>query len=179
MSDVRFCPRCATPLETQADDYRLRQVCPACGWVHYPQPKVCAAAIIMQSEQVLLIRRVREPYAGAWGLPAGYVEGDETPDQAAAREVKEENGLTVTIGPLLGVYPFADDPRGPGLLFTYLARLMATDEGRKTMDKGTIEASSVVLRLSSSEEGEPRWWPIDGLPDELVGAGQAPALLAW
>lgn len=160
MSSPRFCPQCATPLETRDQDGRLRPVCPSCGWVHYAQHKACVGVVLAQGDDVLLLRRARPPYAGAWGLPAGYVEMDETPAEAAARETLEETGLTVVVGPLLGVYPFDDDPRGAGLLLAYLAR--------------PIEGA-----LREGDEGEARWTPLDALPTDLVGAGQASALLAW
>ncbi len=156
----RFCPQCATPLETRHQDGRARPVCPACGWVYYAQRKVCVGAVVVQSDEVLLLRRAHAPYASAWGLPAGYVEIDETPAEAAVRETREETGLAVAVGPLLGVYPFDDDPRGAGLLLVYLARLISGD-------------------LRMGDEGEARWTPLDALPANLVGAGQSDALRAW
>ena len=168
MSEPRFCQQCGAGLERRLDE-RERLACPQCGWVYYPQRKVCAAALVLHGDQVLLLRRTRPPYPGAWGLPAGFVEVDETPAQAARREVREETGLTVALGPLLGVYPFDDDPRGPGLLHTYLARPLLTEDG----------GQSSIFNLQSSEEGEPRWFPLTELPADLVGAGQADALRDW
>ena len=160
MQEPAFCPQCGATLETHLESGRSRPTCPACGWVHYAQWKVATAAVVVRGGDVLLVQRTRPPYAGAWGLPAGFVESDEPPDVAAAREVAEETGLTVAVGPLLGVYPYTDDARGAGLLFTYLARPV----------RGALQASG---------EGEPRWWPLAGLPGDLVGAGQGDALLAW
>ncbi|MFN8472855.1 MAG: NUDIX domain-containing protein [Anaerolineae bacterium] len=160
MPSPRFCLQCGAALETRDQDGRSRPVCPACGWVYYAQHKVCVGAIVVQGSEVLLLRRTRPPYAGAWGIPAGYVEIDETPGQAAARETLEETGLAVAVGPMLGVYPFDDDPRGAGLLLAYLARPIAGE-------------------LRASEEGEVRWTPLDALPEALVGAGQSAALLEW
>ncbi len=175
MPDPRFCPQCGHAVETQPQDGRPRPVCPQCGWVHYAQHKVCAAAIVQRDGQVLLVQRARPPYVGAWGLPAGYVEVDETPAQAAAREVLEETGLAVGVGPLLGVYPFWDDPRGAGVLFVYLAR-PTTDHRPPTAPD---PEPSAVGGLRSGEEGPVRWWPLDALPPDLVGAGQGEALLDW
>jgi 8-oxo-dGTP diphosphatase len=61
-------------------------------------------------EIVLIERRYAPP---GWALPGGFVEFGETVEQAAAREAKEETGLTVRIEGLLGVYSDPDrDPRG-------------------------------------------------------------------
>jgi ADP-ribose pyrophosphatase YjhB (NUDIX family) len=50
---------------------------------------------------VVLIRRRFEPLAGEWSLPGGAIEAGETLDAAVAREVREETGLVVTVGPLI------------------------------------------------------------------------------
>jgi mutator protein MutT len=53
--------------------------------------------------RLLLIRRGHEPGAGLWSLPGGRIEPGETDQQAVAREVLEETGLTVDCGQLLGI----------------------------------------------------------------------------
>jgi ADP-ribose pyrophosphatase YjhB (NUDIX family) len=52
--------------------------------------------------RLLLIKRGHEPGAGLWSLPGGRIEPGETDQQAVAREVMEETGLTVRSGRLLG-----------------------------------------------------------------------------
>jgi 8-oxo-dGTP diphosphatase len=49
------------------------------------------------AEEVLLVRRAREPMAGSWSLPGGAIELGETAAEACAREVREETGLTVQV----------------------------------------------------------------------------------
>ncbi len=71
----------------------------------YPEsPLVGVGAIIIRSGQVLLIRRGQAPLLGEWSVPGGVLECGETLRQAAVREAREETGLQVEAGELLGVY---------------------------------------------------------------------------
>jgi 8-oxo-dGTP diphosphatase len=63
----------------------------------------CAGAVVRDGEgRLLLVRRGREPGRGRWSLPGGRVEPGETAAQAAVREVREETGLHVVAGHLVG-----------------------------------------------------------------------------
>jgi 8-oxo-dGTP diphosphatase len=73
-------------------------------------------------EGLLFVRRKFEPYAGSWSLPAGFMEYGEAPEETARRETREETGLAVRVGPLLGAYRGGDDPRVRVVLLVYLAR---------------------------------------------------------
>ncbi|MER2598984.1 MAG: NUDIX hydrolase [Caldilineales bacterium] len=77
----------------------------------YPLPAV--AAVILHHDSVLLVQRGREPARGLWGLPGGAVELGETVQTALRREVREECGLEIEIGPLLAVFePMQQDADG-------------------------------------------------------------------
>ncbi len=52
--------------------------------------------------RLLMIRRGHEPSAGLWSIPGGRIEPDETDAEALVREMLEETGLVVEVGPLLG-----------------------------------------------------------------------------
>lgn len=63
----------------------------------------CVGAVIKDAAgRLLLIRRGHPPGEGLWSLPGGRVEAGETDQQAVAREVSEETGLSVAPGPLIG-----------------------------------------------------------------------------
>jgi 8-oxo-dGTP diphosphatase len=71
----------------------------------YPEtPLVGVGAIIIDSDRVALVKRGRAPLAGQWSIPGGLLEIGETLRACAEREVREETGLTVVIGELLGVF---------------------------------------------------------------------------
>jgi ADP-ribose pyrophosphatase YjhB (NUDIX family) len=158
----RFCPRCATPLADGDIDGRTRQYCPACGFVHYRNPLPVAGCVVALDGGVVLIRRGGEPRRGYWALPAGYVECDETVEEAARRETREECGLDVELLGLLGVYSFVHptEPRA-GVGLYYLARRVG---GRLAPGDDAVEARVFV--------------PTE-IPGELAFSSHAAAIAAW
>ncbi len=66
-------------------------------------PVVAVGAIIYDGERVLLVQRGKPPGAGLWTVPGGRLESNETLAQAVSREVREETGLVVEVGPLAAV----------------------------------------------------------------------------
>jgi 8-oxo-dGTP diphosphatase len=71
----------------------------------YPErPIVGVGAVIVDSGRVVLIRRRYEPLAGQWSLPGGTLELGETLESGTAREMLEETGLVVDIGPVIEVF---------------------------------------------------------------------------
>ena len=71
----------------------------------YPEhPIVGVAAVVLRAGQVLLVQRGREPAKGLWGLPGGMLELGETVAEGVRREVWEECGVEIEVGPLVGVF---------------------------------------------------------------------------
>lgn len=126
-SDVKYCPRCGTLLTRRQQFGRERPVCPNCGWIHFEDPKVAAAIMLEQDDQVLLVRRVNEPFRGSWSLPAGFVDAREDPARAAERECFEETGLTVRATRVLDIIAGREHPRGADFVIVYEGQILSGD----------------------------------------------------
>jgi 8-oxo-dGTP diphosphatase len=80
--------------------------------------------IFDNTDRVLLIRRMNEPFKGSYALPGGFVDIGETVEAACRREVQEEVGIEVGDLSLVGVYSDPKrDPRGHTVSVAYLALL--------------------------------------------------------
>jgi ADP-ribose pyrophosphatase YjhB (NUDIX family) len=92
---LRHCSRCGALLVKQwiAADGRHRLACAACGHIHYQNPRVLVTCLVEWKDSVLLCKRADPPAEGRWTPPAGFVEMDETLEQAAVRETCEETGI--------------------------------------------------------------------------------------
>jgi 8-oxo-dGTP diphosphatase len=124
-NEYTYCPRCATLLIEEMRFGKVRPVCPACGWIHFVDPKVAAAVLVEQEGRVLLVRRVNEPFRGQWTLPAGFINGGEDPAEAAARECVEETGLSVHVKRVLDIISGKEHPRGADFIIVYQAEVVS------------------------------------------------------
>lgn len=93
----------------------------------YPRPAVTVDMVVLAHSArgggaILLIRRAKPPFQGRWALPGGFVDIDESLEDAARRELEEETGIRV--GELMQVGAFGDpkrDPRGRVIAVAFLA----------------------------------------------------------
>lgn len=106
-SPVRFCARCGAPLAARELGGRCRQACPneACGYVHWDNPAPVVAALVEVDGLIVLARNHGWPEK-MFGLVTGFLERDESPEEAVVREVREELDLDARHSSLIGVYPF-------------------------------------------------------------------------
>jgi len=122
--NVNYCPRCGEHLEIQERMGQERPVCPACDWIFFPDPKVAVAVVVQNGDRILLVQRAFNPFQGLWMLPAGFVDAGEDPEQAAAREVREETSLEVQITELLMVLSGQEYDKGAHIIIVYRAEII-------------------------------------------------------
>lgn len=121
---LNFCPRCGAALEDALAFGRIRRVCPACGLVVFREHKVAAAVLVEDDAgRVLLVRRAWNPMQGRWSLPAGFVDEDESPPDAALRECREETGLELESPVLFTAVYGREHAQGADIVLVYRARL--------------------------------------------------------
>ncbi len=108
--EYRFCPRCGGPLGLRVvkEGEPERLVCEECGFVFYQGPKLVAAVIFEVDGGILLTQRAIEPGYGKWTFPGGFVERGERAEAAAEREARQEAGMEVEAGEIVGLYSYED-----------------------------------------------------------------------
>lgn len=90
---INYCSHCGSARlvsKVPEGDHFARLVCENCDTIHYQNPKIIAGCIPVWENKILLCQRAIEPRHGLWTLPAGFMENNETVEQAAARETREE-----------------------------------------------------------------------------------------
>jgi ADP-ribose pyrophosphatase YjhB (NUDIX family)/NTP pyrophosphatase (non-canonical NTP hydrolase) len=175
MSRPRFCAACGAPLEQRADhDGPVRLVCTACGQITYRNPKPCAGALVERAGRVLLVRRKHAPFQGWWDIPGGFLEYNESPEQAAQREVREETGLEVRLRGIISIFPdmYADVDSGAGEGATNV-------EAERTINIFYLAEVAGGAERPGDDAAELCWFGPDELPDNVAFASGRRVLEAW
>lgn len=90
----KYCPKCGS--DNFVDNNFKSKRCEACGFIYYFNPSSATVAVIInESNEIMVATRAHEPAKGTYDLPGGFVDMDETAEEAVIREVKEETGLQV------------------------------------------------------------------------------------
>jgi ADP-ribose pyrophosphatase YjhB (NUDIX family) len=143
-ADTRYCQACghAVDLRIPQGDHLLRQVCPACGEVHYQNPKVIVGVIPeWEDGRVLMCRRGIQPRLGLWTFPAGFMELGETSGEGAAREAREEALAEVESTSLLMV-----------INVPYVSQVYMIHRGRLCSEQFGTTPESTEVRLMHEHE---------------------------
>ncbi len=105
MRAYKFCPYCGsayTPESVNLKEFFFS--CQACGKHVFENLVATASALILEGDQLLLVRRAFEPEKGKLDIPGGYCNPNEHPMQTCQRELREELGVEIKITSLHGVY---------------------------------------------------------------------------
>ena len=95
----KYCPRCGSSRWTEHNVKSKH--CADCGFTYYANPCSATAAFIIRNgkngqQELLVVRRGKEPAKGTLDLPGGFVDMDESGEEGMLREIREETGLTMT-----------------------------------------------------------------------------------
>jgi len=114
----------------------------------YKQIKITVDGVIIDNNNIILIRRKNPPYKNKWALPGGFVEYGEKTEKAVLREIFEETGLKTEILNMIGVYSDPSrDPRGHTISVVYLLKNLS----------GILKGGDDAL--------EAKYFDVDDLPD--------------
>lgn len=102
---MKFCSECGKTVvhRVPEGDNLPRFICENCDIIHYQNPKLVVGCLPVYEEQVLLCKRAIEPSYGLWTLPAGFMENQESLEEAALRESREEANANLDIEDIYSV----------------------------------------------------------------------------
>ena len=158
----KHCPVCTAPVEPDGGKVE----CPACGFVDYANSKPTASALVVDDKgRIMFSRRARDPAAGKFDLPGGFVEEGEHPLDCLHRELREEAGIGLRDTEFVGIFMdwYGAGERRVSTLNIYWSARIAD---------GTPEAADDVAEL--------RFFAPDEIPwDELAFEHLPDVISAW
>ena len=102
MKKLIYCSQCGSKNHYSRIDGNTRYHCKDCKSIHYQNPRPTATLLCALNDRILLVQRAFEPGKGEWGLPGGFLELNETLEEGASRELKEETNLNGKFIKLVG-----------------------------------------------------------------------------
>ena len=115
--------------------------------MHYQVRPTTVDPVLIHDEKILLVKRAKPPYKGSWVLPGGYIDWNETAEQAVVRELWEETGVRSKVIRQVGVY---SDPKRDPRQTIAVAFLLKRTGGR--------------LKRDMDETKDVRWFSLAKLP---------------
>tara|TARA_B100001750_G_scaffold237814_1_gene243484 strand:+ start:614 stop:1117 length:504 start_codon:yes stop_codon:yes gene_type:complete len=123
MEKLTFCSTCGERNIHALKEGQIRYFCLHCNTIHYQNPKPTATLLCIKTNKILLGKRALPPKKGFWGLLGGFMELNETIEQAATRELKEESCLRGTINKIIGTCSHFNSIFGDILLIGIIMRI--------------------------------------------------------
>ena len=148
MKKLIYCSNCNTKNNYSQIEGQIRYHCPNCQTIHYQNPKPTATLICPHNNQILLVKRAFNPKKGSWSLPGGFIELQETPEDAAKRELKEETNLNGEVIKLLGHCSHFNSIFGDILLIGMLMKI----ENWTELKAGDDAAEAKLFDINSCPE---------------------------
>ena len=141
-----FCVNCGSALVIRVFEGRELEACPNDDFVLWRDPKVAAAIVVEAAGGIVLGRRAIEPGYGLWCLPGGFVNDDESPAEAVARECREEIGAKVEVDSVLDVYHGAKTTAPSIVVVAYRGHLAAGEKvapGEEMLEVGVFRLDAL------------------------------------
>ena len=158
--EINYCSRCGSRIEKSLLDSgnQVRHSCTRCDIVYYENPKIIVVSLVECRNKVLLCKRAIIPKLGYWTLPGGYMEINESIEDAAKRETKEETGVDVE---RLQLYALFNCPNINQVYFVF---------------RGQVDSESTCV---SKESSDVRFFSECDIPWESLSYGLMNQVLDW
>lgn len=118
------------------------------------KPEIAVGAVVIDGDRLLMVRRGKPPAEGLWTIPGGRVEKGEYLSDALQREVREETGLEVEAGAMLGIFEVVGDLHY--VILDYTAELISDGAGPVAGDD-VAEVEWVQMDAIEERECTPRF----------------------
>mgnify|MGYP001575066004 FL=1 len=149
MLKYKYCPYCKGKLSYNEDHYQ----CLSCKRKVFARSYPGVSVLPVKDGEVLIAKRAREPKKDMWDSIGGFLKEGESPSAAALRETKEETGLDIKLGNLLGIY--TDSYTYEGITYETLNLYYLAE-----IKSGQLKAKDDVSELV--------WFAIEKLPEDVA-----------